>query len=109
MAAHVRRRKRSAPRERPVLPLLLCEVISIAEYADKTRYLSAAGSPPESRDRKADTPVNLDLLLHVTHASATPAGEPFPIGIDIVSGAIVEADVKQRPAASASFRAFARI
>jgi hypothetical protein len=47
--------------------------------------------------------------LHVAERAATPAAEPFPVRIDVVSGSVVEAGVKQHLAPSARFRAFARV
>src|SRR6476469_1641975 len=41
--------------------------------------------------------------LHVVQRAATPAREPAPVGVDIVSSSIIPASVELMPAATARF------
>lgn len=47
--------------------------------------------------------MNRTAGLHVVQRAATPAREPAPIGVDIISRAIIPAGVEQMPAATACF------
>src|SRR2546423_963972 len=69
---------------------------------------SESGTPKPAQNRSAgDEPpaplLNEPIGLHVIQRAAPPAREPAPIGVDIISRAIIPAGVKQMPAATARF------
>ena len=69
---------------------------------------SEFGTPKPVQNRGAEEstsapPLNEIAGLHVVQRAATPAREPAPVGVDIISSSIIPAGVEQMPAATARF------
>jgi hypothetical protein len=62
-----------------------------------------SGTKTEAQESDSRASIKRTAGLHVVQRAATPAREPAPVAVDIISRAIIPAGVEQMPVATACF------